>query len=149
MAWEIAEQEIREWAARDLSVQEADDGSLHCRFSYRSAPCRDDGAAFPSEIHTTLQPEEGESWRIADMWIELDTDDPVWKATCIHKSSVEPDVRRLTKYSPAKGMLLDDFLAREWPIEDAPCYCTSIHVMHKLLLALHTVRYRLTQTGGK
>ena len=143
MAPGISESDIREWAERDLSVQDADDGSLNCRFTYRGAPCRHDGLEFASQIHAVLQPEAGEAWRIADVWIEVAADSPAWAATCIHEANVDPDVSRLTKYSPAKGMPLDEFLARDWPVDAAPCCCTSIHVMHKLLLALHTIRYRL------
>lgn len=145
MALPISRRALEKWAERDLTVDRQPDGSLLCRFAYEGTSCRNGGQPYGSTIHAMLKPEGDGAWRIAEVSVEIDPDDPGWKATCIHESSREPDISKLTVHPPARGMLLDEFLARDWPVDNAGCYCTSIHVTHKLLLAFSTVRYWLTR----
>ncbi len=137
--------EVRALAESFLEMDDTADGTLSCRVNHRGHVCRDSTAQFESVVHAVLRREEDGRWRIVDLSIAPNEDSPAWKATCIHMSSTGPDMDRLTKNSPAKGLLLDEFLSREWPVQDAGCFCTSIHVMHKVLLTMHAIRLRLEE----
>jgi hypothetical protein len=139
----IRDEALRKLAQQDLSFEERADGSVRASFNYLATTCRNTGWDFQSVIYADLRPENGD-WRIEDVNIELDADDPGWLETCIHESNVSPDPKKLTRYSSARGMLLNEFLEHDWPVENAGCFCTSIHVTHKLILALSATRYRLT-----
>ena len=149
MGLHISDRALAKWAANDLTVEPQSGGSLVFRFSYEASSCRDGGQPFASRIVGVLRREDGAGWRIEEVRVELDPDDPGWRATCIHESNLDPDPAKLTADSPAQGMLLDEFLARDWPTDKAGCFCTSVHVTHKLLLALSTVRYWLERRPRK
>lgn len=143
MAFQARQSDLEKWTERDLKVESRADGSLTVRFAFEGSPCHDGGHPFDSAVVVVLQDEGAQRWRIADVRVEANPDDLGWKATCIHESSRSPDPASLTANSPATGMLLDEFLGRDWPIDDARCFCTSTHVTHKLLLALSTARHWL------
>ena len=142
----IREDALRKWAERDLSVTESEDGALHTRFNYLGTTCRNAGHEFNVTIHSVLRREDG-GFRIDDVRVEVDPAQPGWLETCIHESNADPSPAALAKYSPAKGLLLDDFLSRDWTVDNAGCLCTSVHVTHKLILALATTRWWLEHYG--
>ncbi|HDS74884.1 MAG TPA: hypothetical protein ENN56_05005 [Firmicutes bacterium] len=138
----IKEEALRKWAENDLTMTQLPQGGYDALFSYRATTCRNGGTEFDSALRITLHPENGD-WRIDNVAVEIDPNDPGWKQTCIHESSANPNPATLAKHSQARGMLVNDFLERDWPTDNAGCYCTSIHLTHKLILAVSTVRYWL------
>lgn len=138
----IREDALRKWTENDLVMTPLDNGVYDAAFSYRASSCRNGGTEFDSVVRVKLHPENGD-WRIVDISVEINPDDPGWRQTCIHESSADPDPAHLAKYSQARGMLVNEFLEREWTTDNAGCYCTSIHLNHKLILAISTARYWL------
>ncbi len=136
----IREEALRKWAENDLVMTSLDDGVYDAAFTFRASTCRNGGTEFDSVVRVKLQPENSD-WRIVDVAVEIDSEDPGWRETCIHESSADPNPKHLAKHSQARGMLVNEFLEREWPTDNAGCYCTSIHLNHKLILALSTARY--------
>ncbi len=49
---------------------------------------------------------------------------------------------------PFLGLELSEILQRDWPVNNAGCFCTTAHVAHKVLLALHTVNWWLENGNG-
>ncbi len=142
MGLKIDEATLRGWADRSLRINEDTGNTLRAEFDYIGSICRDSSIQFRTVIHLDLSRADGE-WLVEDVRIELDPHDPSWLETCIHVTTTSPDPATLTRHAAPKGKRLREFLSRDWPIDAAGCLCTSVHVTHKLILALSTVQYWL------
>lgn len=142
MGLKIDEATLRGWADRSLRISEDTGDTLHAEFDYTGTTCRDSSIQFKTVIHVDLSRANGD-WLVDDVRIELDPDDPNWRKTCIHESSTSSGPETLTRHAVPINRRLREFLSRDWPVESAGCLCTSVHVTHKLILALSTVQYWL------
>jgi hypothetical protein len=144
----ISKTALAKWAGRDLSVERQPDGSVFCRFQYEGSSCNNGGTPFQSTIRAVLLSEGDDKWRIADAQVELDRDDPAWDTFCSYRQNPSMGRSISTDGSPAIGMDLDEFIEGEWSTNNAGCYCSMAHVNHKLLLAMNTLRWWLTENSS-
>lgn len=143
----ISDKALEKWARNDLAAEGLGDGSYRFRFYFEGSSCRNGGRSFPAWILAHLTRDPNGAWRIAEVGVEIPRDAPGWKATCIHDSNKNSSANDLAAKSPAQGALLNEFLASDHPTENAGCFCTSVHVNHKLLLALSTINWWLEHGG--
>jgi hypothetical protein len=142
VGFKIDETTLRGWADHSLRIREDSENLVQAEFDYIGSTCRDSSIQFKTVINIDLSRADGD-WIVEDVRIELDAHDPGWLATCIHESSASPDPATLTLHAAPIGKRLREFLSRDWSINVAGCLCTSVHVTHKLILALSTVQYWL------
>lgn len=137
----VDDKALEKWAANDLEATAEPGGSYRFVFRFVGSSCTNGGNEFPARISIRLNPGTNDQWLISDLAMDVPREHAGWLATCIHGSSRVVAPEKLTTSFPIAGLTLSDAIRADLPTNNARCLCTSIHVNHKVLLALSTVKW--------
>ena len=143
----ISSRALKTWAERDLTVTETDNGTMHCEFAYEGSSCNAGGHPFPATITCELFPETGGAWRLISAKATAEPNEEARSTLCIVRNHMGTHGVIADGELPLEGLELAEILNREWPVNNAGCFCTMAHVTHKVLLALHTFKWWIESSG--
>jgi hypothetical protein len=148
MAYRVHPRALARWSQENLTLLEEEGPRMAFRFRYRGSICINGGGDFLVHLDLTLQ-RAGNRFRVAEAAITLDPEGTGTPTSChLETSQQNLLVAQNVASSGVVGADLEAFLETDRPLNPGGCFCSLEHVNHKLLLALHTIRYYLQSQGN-